>query len=342
MPLDLHGIHLESVAVHEIRKGTGGATAVLTDQLSDLDDDLRAFFQKRIIQVASSDDSFRAQFKNQTESPVPELCRELLTTARPDLLAASRSAARHLASVQTGANSGGLLLVGLAKHTGAPALIFMKLEHDQGVRIEREDLPDGKHIVRLQHVRDLILSERTKLFKQAFVQRSEDAYFLEVADMQRGFQSRMAVAQFFLDKFLGAETAVDARDATKRFVKAVEMLVEGIPTPGRQAEIRMDLSSELKSRKRTLTPSQFAHEHLAPEEIPPFENALRETGTPRHFTKDTALVSAVVSKLRAVGEGGMILVGPTDEWRSRVTFADPPAPGEDGTIIVRDNFRIVR
>ena len=194
MPLDFHGLAVHQMVVHEIRKGVpgAGASVILTDQLSELTPDLADFFEQRIIEVAASEDSFRAQFSTGTESPVPQLCVDVLETDSVNLLPASQEAARHLASVQPGASSGGLLAVTLGQHSGMPALIFLKLEHEQGVRIDRRELPDGRRIVELEHVRDLILSTRTRLHKQAFVLRTPDGYILEVADRQRSFNTKTA------------------------------------------------------------------------------------------------------------------------------------------------------
>ncbi|MCY3646780.1 MAG: nucleoid-associated protein [Chloroflexi bacterium] len=342
MPLDLHGLAVHQMVVHEIRKGVpgAGASVILTDQLSELTPDLAEFFEQRIISVAASEESFRAQFSSGSESPVPQLCVDVLETDPDSLLTASREAALHLASVQPGSSSGGLLAVALGQHSRIPALIFLKLEHEQGVRIDRKELPDGTRIVELEHVRDLILSTRTRLHKQAFVLRSADGYVLEVADRQRGFNARRAAARFFIHAFLGAEPAIDSREATKRFVEAVESVISEISDPKRQTELRLDLASELNSRKATITPSQFAQAYLETEEIPLLDAALDEKGAPPQFEKDNALVGPTVSRLRMIGANGMMIAGPPSEWVNRVTVGDLDASSSEVNVTVRDEFRV--
>lgn len=341
MPKDLHGLSITAMAVHEIRKGAKGAgtSALLTDQLSDLTPDLCDFFEDRIILAASSDDSFAAEFLSDTNSPVPVLCDELLNIESKELLGVSRASALHLATVQPGSGTSGLLAVASAVYGGHAALVFLKLEHDQGVKIERKEV-DGKRIVALEHVRDLILSTRTRLHKQAFIQRSADGYFLEVADKQRGYEPSTSIARYFLTRFLGARTLIDAREATKRFVDAVEILTSGLSDAKRQSEIRLDLASALKSKATNIVPKQFAQEHLAPEEMPVFDEALTTKGVPANFTKDAGLVESTVSKLRMIGEHGIVFSAPTEVWKQRVTVSSKEAGSPEVTVVARDIFKV--
>lgn len=341
MPLVLHGLRVEAIAVHEIRRGGPGAgtSALLTDQLSALSEDLRTFFQDRIIAVASSMESFAAEFVTPPIPPIHDLVVDLLRTGNRDLLDFSRETARHLATAQTGASSSGLLVVASVTHTNAPAVVFLKVENDQGVRIQRREV-DGQRFLELEHVRDLILSSRTRLYKQAFIQDSESGFVLEVADRQRGYGSRTAVARFFLERFLGARTRVDSRAATKLLVEAVESVIETIGDPKRQTAIRLDLASELSSRSNMINPTQFAQAHLEDEEISVFEAEVRDRGVPAYFEKDTGLVEAVMTNLRLVGESGIAISGPTSEWHRRVNIGEPVGGTDEVTVEVRDRFHV--
>jgi len=338
--LDLHGIRIQQMVLHEIPRATRGAglvTPLLSDAASPLSDDLQTFFESRIVVMASSEESSRCVFVANSPSPLPDLMVKL-RDGTETLLEVSRRAASHLASVQNAASSGGLLALAQCTHSNNPAWVFLKLEHDEGARAQWTNA-NGRRVLAIEHVRELILTERTRLFKQAFIQNSQDGFFLEVGDSQHQRTVRAGVASYFLDGFLGAAFELTDREATRRFANAVERLIGSVPDPGRQVALRLNLVSVLSGRGRTSV-NAFAREFLEDEEISVFRDAARDLEVPSAaFVRDNALVSGLVSRMKIVGASGIALVGSPDAIRERVDVR-LDAAGPESTLTARDTFHV--
>ena len=82
---------------------------------------------------------------------------------------------------------------------------ILKLEREEGARLEQTHR-EGRPTYDILHLKDLILTEKTKLFKIGLFFKGafeEFGYEGKACDNQLSYTSNREVAEFFLTSFLG-------------------------------------------------------------------------------------------------------------------------------------------
>lgn len=147
--MNLDSVQIINAVVHDVpRGGTEDESVVLTDTTIVLDDALRAYFRRKIIQsiglrgldVVIEPDGARC---------VREAVAEILADEET-LIDASQRVAEHLDAVQTGRNSAGLLTIVLGEIDGHRCVAVLKLEREQGLRFQIRTDDDGHRVVDLE------------------------------------------------------------------------------------------------------------------------------------------------------------------------------------------------
>ena len=322
--------------VHEIpkhRAGELGPGPILSDVVDALDGDLGRYFTEKI-RGTLIDKGHRVVTDALATSSVPGVLRGVLD-GTTELLEASRDLAQHLYATQSGANSGGLLVVLGGEADGATAVAILKLERQQGVRVVREQLADGRMRFNMGHLRDLMLNERTRVFKAGLFGLTDDRALVDgfVSDEQRGHH-KDDVATFFLSRFLGCRLSVDAQGATKAFLMASHGWLNDLSAePDVKAGYALAVISELKSQERDIDPGDFARRHLQLDDRAGFIQALAANGTPTTvFQKDIKLIEPQLRKLRFGIENGIVLWVPP-EHTDQVLFTRDAADDTEITQI---------
>jgi 37-kD nucleoid-associated bacterial protein len=333
--MNLDTFQIISAVVHDIpRGGSQGETVVLTDAPIALDDPLRAYFRRKIIQ------SIGLRGLDVVVDPDGAPCvRDSVAEILADesqLVAASQRVAEHLDAVQTGRNSAGLLTIILGEIDGQRCVSALKLEREQGLRFHIGTDDHGHRVVDLELLRELTLTDKTKVFKTSIfvVGDQPDAHSMQgrVADDQRGRDDGVGVAVFYLSTFLGCQLKTSPEKATLDFVKATESFFNGhVANAERRGRYQVALLSQMQDNNRDVRPRSFAETHLDVEDRAPFTAAIREAGIDPTvaFQKDTSLVK--IKGFRMVFESGMVLVGGSADLADRVTIRpdDAAQPGVD-------------
>jgi hypothetical protein len=197
------------VVLHDVpRPGDPDEALVLTDRAIDLDDQLRAYFRRKITRSLGARGLEVIADLNEDDTVRGAVADVVRDSDR--LVTVSQTVAEHLYAVQTGRNSPGLLAVINGRIEGRPCLSILKLEREQGLRVHIE-VEDGSPVVDVELLRDLTLTDKTKVFKTSLFRLAGDsADTLEgrVADDQRGRDEGTGVATFFLTTFLGCKLKV--------------------------------------------------------------------------------------------------------------------------------------
>jgi len=307
---ELAALTLRSIVVHEIphrlRSDEGGP--VLSDAPSPLDDDVRVFFEERIRSTVAQ--GFAVQFTDAHDSPVPDLIVKLASKAAP--VSSTKSMAEHLYAIQHGATSSGLLAVAQAKLGRAFGVAVIKLEREDGIRLEQTKV-GGKKSFSLERIRDLMLTSSTRVFKTGlFVKRGKtlDEFDGVVSDSQRPRSD--AVASFFLERFLGCELAAEPDVSTKAFLEGVERFINtDVVEADKQARYWVASLAELEAKASTIVPGSFAQSHIDEDDRDAFFDALRDAGAPtKRFQKDTSLVAPRLRKMRFTFVNGTQVIAP--------------------------------
>lgn len=295
---------------------------------------MRNFFEERL-RATLSDSAFPAEELEDSESMVPALVRRILRSKK-ELVAASQKIARRLFVVQTGVNSPGLLAVARGSLGDVPAVALVKLEKEHGVRV-RPDEVNGLATLSVEHIRDLMLTEKTRVFKTGLFS-GNDAESLVVCDYQR--QSAHTVAGFFLRDFLGCALKGRSDVQTLSFMEAVESFInKSVESSEDASSYYLALLAELNSQRRTVTPSSFASTHLKQRHRKKFLAALSESQAPtKRFIKDVALVQGRLKHVRYDVDTGAAVIAPPESIGKTVRLVEM----EDGRTQIRVDGQLHR
>ena len=305
MEIDLGPLQVSRVIAHDVpsRLVKGGGTSVIHSQVeSQLNAGLRNYFREKIIASLKSA-GFHVTFDPEASSPVPNLLSDYIRGKTSNFVAISQNLADHLYESQTGVNSSGLLCLAELEIGETRGIAILKLDKDAAVKIEPSTL-QGNATYDLEHVRNLILSQRTKVFKAGiFVGLTQQANLIEVegtvSDNQRGYTPSTEVADFFLKRFLGCKLVESPEVTTKQFFHVTEGFIsQDVPDPEIKAQYEIALLSELNSQRGVVNPIAFAEGNLLPEDRKSYMEWLSQSGIPpQQFEKDTELIKAHLRKI---------------------------------------------
>ncbi len=314
---DLGLIHINRLIVHEIprhfmRADSPGSEPVLSEVESPLQDDVRNFFQERLVSTLSG--AYDVEFDAASQSPVPRVVEGLLAQEPIEFVAASHDLARLLHASQGGVNPAGLLTLMDLTIGARPGLAIVKLEKEEGARIQRARV-DGRTTFNVSHLRDLMLTKKTKVFKVGLFAPRPDRVGIEglVSDTQKG--AGTAVAFFFLSQFLGCRLKEVPEVTTKRFFDATERFInDDVEDPQEKALYQVALVAEIQNARPSISPEGFANSNIATDYRPRFLERVEEQGiTARSFVKDPALVEPILRKIQWTFAGGISVMAPPDQ-----------------------------
>jgi hypothetical protein len=339
--LNLDTFQVRAAVVHDVpRGGDEHEPLVLTDGPITLDGQLRAYFRRKIIK------SLSMRGVDAVVQPDESPCvRDAITQVLADhgaLVEASKEVATHLNAAQTGRNPAGLLAVVLGEIDSSDCVSILKLEREQGLRFDIATRTDGRHIVDLELLRQLTLTDKTKVFKTSLLQvatpHEPATMFGRVSDDQRGAADGTSVASFFLTTFLGCTLRTSPEKATLDFVRAADSYFnEMVGSPERRGRYQVALLSRMQDQVMDMRPRDFAQEHLDHPDRAPFLDRVRDGGLDPNvaFTKDTSLVK--VSGFKMTFDSGMVLVGRREDLEQRIAIR--PEGSEQPGIEVNDTVK---
>lgn len=321
---DYSSLRIESLIVHEVPtvvRTSGSGQPTLSEVESPMTPEVRNFFEERL-RATLSDAAFPAIVIEGTSSPVPALVEGLLRNPG-DLVAPSQQMAKRLFEVQTGVNSPGLLAVARGRVGSVATIAVVKLEKEHGVRVRPETVA-GLKTLSVEHIRDLMLTEKTRVFKTGLFSEGDSGLDIVVCDHQR--QVAHTVAGFFLRDFLGCDLAARPDVETRTFMHAVEKWInDRVENPEERSAYAVALISEMNSQRTTVTPASFAAEHIKVKHRQSFLEALTSSGaSAKRFVKDTALVEPQLRRIRYDVDTGVAVIAPPDAIGKSVTVIEKP------------------
>lgn len=332
---DLDQFVVRSAVVHYVptERDDPGDELLLTDDSIELDAALKGYFETKIV------DRLRNKGVEVVDDPggEPTVARAVRAANQQDkgLVTNSQEIARQLVVAQsTKVSPSGLLAVVSGTIRRAECLAVLKLERERGIHfaIKRTN---GRNVLDLELLRDLTLTDKTKVYKTALLARSNGGIAGFVADDQRGIATGRQVAAFFLSRFLGCMPRVPAALITYEFVRAAnESFNQDVPSPERRGRYQVAVLATLQSNVTDIRPRAFADQNLEREDRGPFLEKLRKAGIDPDatFEKDTSRVK--VARFRMTFKSGMVLVGDQDALDTRVTL--PNDPDSDEPVVLRD------
>lgn len=320
--MNLDTFDIEAVVVHDVPRGNSDEDQLtLTDEPIELDDDLRRYFHRKI--VASLRERGVEVVADPNEDDTVVACAARLIADPSALVETSHVIAQRLDEVQTGRNPPGLLAVIIGTVDGNRCASVLKLEREEGLRFKIE-VVNGRHVVDLEFLRDLTLTDKTKVFKTSLLVAENDhpgpgTITGRVSDDQSGAKPTAGVATFFLGTFLGCRLRDNPEKTTLEFVQAADVFInEHVRNPEKRGRYQVALLATLQDQTSEIRPRSFARSQLDAPDRPVFLDRIREAGLDpdQPFAKDVSLVR--VNGFRMTFESGMVLVGSQEDLRDRV------------------------
>ncbi|MGV3723128.1 MAG: nucleoid-associated protein [Actinomycetota bacterium] len=339
MQIDLETLYVEKVIVHHLPQKLEADTELqplFSDVESPITSELANYLRERLVKSLSAG-AFPVVADPNTTSPVPAALEDYLAS-EGDLIAMSRLIGQHLFNSQTRQNPSGLLCVAATRLEGRRSVVVLKLEMEEAVRLGAEE-HGGKTTFHLELLRDLVLNKTSRILKVAFFELGAEGGRLSgiVADKQRGFQPQNAVADFFLNKFLGCTLADAPEITTKRFFSLVQDFVnERVEDPVQKAQYQASLISELVGEEPEVSAAVFAERYLEEPHQAELWRYAEENHFPadQSFEKDNQLIDNRLRRIQIEFSNGMVLIArpevldqhlrqtPLGNGRARFEFED--------------------
>ncbi len=327
MSVDISRLYIERVIIHEILKQAAPQQKELphySEIECSLNDEMRLFLKDKVTTTIGGSKSYEVLFEDNSGSPVPETVRNLLNADDSDFISLSKKIAGYLNGIQNGRNPGGLVTVILGNIQNRKVVGILKLEREEGAKLEQIQR-EGKPTYDILHLKDLILTKNTKLFKIGLFFKGgleEFGYVGRVCDNQLSYTSTREIAEFFLTSFLGCRLAGDPKIETKNFFSASQKFFkEKIEDPIVQAKYNLHLLSYVSTERQTINPRQFASICLQTPHRTPYVNYLKENKVQAgDIIRDTSLIEGKIKEMILEFENGVKIIGNQDGFENNVSL----------------------
>ncbi|MFJ4253512.1 nucleoid-associated protein [Microbacterium sp. NPDC090003] len=302
-------VQIARAIVHEIPKGrysadgesqvglSGAETALAAQTRRFIEDNMLDFALKSPREVLED---------TQAGSTTPGLVKELLADSER-FVSASQEIARNLHRAQTGNSPSGILIVALVTNAGAPAVVLLKAEHAEGMRLRRVgDQATGRFD--LEHLNELIVGNNSRIYKIALLSVVGGSVVGQMVDQQNG----VAFADFFMSSFLGCHLADSSEVQTKQFMQSTMTWVNNVvDDEGRQSRYATALLAYMASPEPTFQASDFAERFLEAEDRDSFVDSLPDDVSASVINKDLSLVPGHGAGLRMYAPGVVVSASAT-------------------------------
>ncbi len=270
--------------------------------------DLKAFFARRI-SATMTERAAGVESNPGSPSKVPDELTELIGDDSK-LVDISHRLAEQLYTVQTAVNSDGLLVVARGSVTrtktkkATPAVLVMKLKTAEGTNVRKSG-----NVYQPQLLRDLMLTDDTKVFKAGILALDEGDLIGVVSDEQVRLGAKM-----FREDYLGMRRTEDAATQTQKYYKTVESWVEKSVSDG--ATRRRYLSSlkvDVFSHKTELDPTQFISDYVDEPHRDALRKHLLESGIKvTKFERNDRLLAPKEHRMQFVTSKGVKITAEAD------------------------------
>ncbi|MDO8184657.1 nucleoid-associated protein [Conexibacter sp. JD483] len=328
---------LRELIIHRVpdkKVGTEARGPVLSQVAGDHPKDVRAYFQRRLRRVLNDrgqDVVVAADGDKRTTDAIRAIAE------KPKLFVEqSKVLAQLLYDVQNGRNSAGILVVCLGSIEDRTAVGLLKLENERGVRAQEQQTDAGETFLQVTILSDLLLTDRTRVFKAAVFGASKKSQ--QLRGVAADEQVERNLASFFLRDFLGCELKSSPAVQTERYFTTVESYLGKIADGEERARCEIALLNQMQSRLiRTIDPVQFANEALGDATHQPFLDHLQEHGVPEQvFPKDTSTIESRIRRVAYGFESGIQLMGKPEAMDEHVTFGEKE--GDTSRVIIKDRI----
>lgn len=324
--IELSLLVIERIIVHDIPKHKKNDTSVTpsySEQECEASDAMRRIFKDKIIAALDGEISFKICFDENKDSPVPLYVKEIMQSQNDVFISHTKKIADRLLSSQDGVNAAGILLIIDGKINEDKVCIIMKLERDKGVQLKLNPVTKSFD---LHDVDDLMLTQKTKLYKVAlFVQREDFKTKFDgiLTDYQINMKAKKEICTYFMDNFLGCKPYQDPKFSTQKFYNLTKTYIDTIEDEITRTKYIQDLNSYIQKNQNTISPKQFAEDYFGESEHKDtYKNYLREKDIAYDsaIVKDTTLIENKIKRITISFENDISIVGNKGVIDKKVSF----------------------
>lgn len=303
---------------------------VLSDVPTEFDADLIRFFHGRISSTIGSSSAFEVEFnptlmENKTQQAIKQYFGLGASSSFPlndaDSIRITQNIAKSLYEVQTAKNPAGILLFIPCHNQQKHGIAILKVEREEGVRIQQNVTEEGQTTFNAQHIKDLLLTSKTKLFKIVLFYQGDASIVGFVCDKQQGELGNREVADFFLADFLGCKLKEEPHVSTKKFFEATTQFINGLTlTDSEKLDVRTHLISELTNNLATINIQTFAQKSMPAGKTQIFMDEMAKSKIPTIFPKNIELIANKIKKVKYELESGIKITGTEEAVKNNVTI----------------------
>lgn len=329
--IDSSLIVIDKIIIHDVpkhKKNEEDKFPKYSESESELTDGLRLFFKNKINAALQSDIAFKVCYKTiETESinlsSSPLHINNILSDNEV-FISESKEITKNLFNVQSGNNAAGIVLIISGKIRNKPICIILKLERDKGAQLKLDEATNTFHA---KEVENLMLTEKTKIFKVAFFFKRSDFnvnFDGLIVDYQINIKAKKEANTFFMDDFLGCKVFEDSRITTKHFYDFTYAFIEDLPDPIIKAKYIQDLNSYLQMNQATVSPREFANNYLSTADHKnEYKKFLEIKSFPfEPFIKENSLIDTYIKKILIDFDNGISILGKSGILGNEVTLTD--------------------
>ena len=332
---NLRRLSVEELIVHDLPKklsrrvlrespDVSSEEPVFSQVPSPVNEGIMNFFHDKITATIGSDAAFDVVFDPLSDTTIELLMNEyFLNNDNKTRIGITQQIAQHLYDIQNASNSSGLLLFVRCNDETQTVLSILKVEREEGVRVRQKTSVDGLMTFDVEHIRDLMLTRKTKLFKIVLFYLEDEIVKGIICDQQRGYYDK-DIADFFLSDFLGCKLTEAPQILTKSFFENTQKYInERIESPEDKGALLNHLISEMTSHNSTLSPSAFALRSLPTDKRDEYIQFMCENGaSTNNFSKQVNLIESKLKKIQYDFGSGIAVYGPKEAIDSKSTVTN--------------------
>lgn len=337
---DLTSIKIIKAIVHDIpkhKKNDFSIAPVFSQQESKLTESLKLFFKDSIIKALGRDRAFKICYDSESESPVQSNIQNIFSK-KSNFVRESINMGQRLFDIQKGYNASGILFIMLCELDNKNACIVMKLERDGGAQLTLNEKTESFDI---SQVENLMLTEKTKVFKIALLFEKDDFdcdFDGDLMDYQINIKMKKDLTTFFVSDFLGCKPYEDPKVSTQKFYNLTTAFIKaGVIEKVEQAKYIQDLNSYLQKNSHQINPKEFSDDYFStPDLRDRYKNFMDLKRFPfSTFPKDLTLIDSKIKKIMIAFKNGISIYGNKGVIKENVTLEELEGGEHKATIVSR-------
>jgi hypothetical protein len=327
---------IDRIAIHQIfPRGEDGKEVPpgKGTELIKFDNDALNDFKQRIFNSLGHDSSaVEMVITNDKIGSTPFHINNVHDSSDDEFINNSYEIAKNLSKAQTRRGmSGGILVVFSAsyQYNKLPLVGIIKADLYSGYE-KSQDKISG--IISLKHVKELLLTPSTKLYKSAGFFKRQDAkddsalnekWAVHISDYQIDKSDGKAAAQYFYQTFLGCDYPSTSARTTKRYFElACDFINDMEISEEERTHLHNVLYADLKAGKsQKVDPMAFAGAYMSTSDIDNFRNYLEDSDFPvSPFIKDTEHITSKLKNRRVKFSKNIRISAPSEVFEEFVTI----------------------